>query len=396
MKLLLLDQGLSARTGHNAATLEELVLQAASPCGIALTCATASSLDRTGLAGLPCEWRPVFRLHGYARFLSDSDSHEPLLQRLTDLCVEDLRQLDLAAYDLVLMPTAYPVHLAALAQHLKSIRAPRLCIGLLMPPSFWACDARAAQWLDAVMQQSIDALQMQPDVSFFSESGEYRTGSTVLWLPTLLPPIADRTHDWIAAQLALPLPEADEDAVERPLVFGFFGDPSPRKGFELLAHCIQGGLPGGAHLSVALPTRHEALAGALNGTAPSVTARTLGPGNAQYLEAMQAVDVVLAFYDPAVYGMQMSGQKSAQPFLRSVSTQLSRLGRERTRDHSRASTSLPCEDRSPSSGPVARQIGAWPMFRSYSQVCGISRSTSGNGRLSAAVTKSSPGTTVTR
>ncbi|RZI87328.1 MAG: hypothetical protein EOP78_19270, partial [Variovorax sp.] len=97
MKLLLLDPGLSARTGHNAATLEELVLQAASPRGIALTCATASSLDRTGLAGLPCEWRPVFRLHGYARFLSDSDSHEPLLQRLTDLCVEDLRQLDLAA-----------------------------------------------------------------------------------------------------------------------------------------------------------------------------------------------------------------------------------------------------------------------------------------------------------
>lgn len=307
MKLLLLDPGLSARTGHNAATLEELVLQAASPCGIALTCATASSLDRTGLAGLPCEWRPVFRLHGYARFLSDSDSHEPLLQRLTDLCVEDLRQLDLAAYDLVLMPTAYPVHLAALAQHLKSIRAPRLCIGLLMPPSFWACDARAAQWLDAVMQQSIDALQMQPGVSFFSENGEYRTGSTVLWLPTLLPPIADRTHDWIAAQLALPLPEADEDAVERPLVFGFFGDPSPRKGFELLLHGIQGGLPDGVHLSVALPTRHEALAGALNGTAPNVTARTLGPGNAQYLEAMQAVDVVLAFYDPAVYGMQMSG-----------------------------------------------------------------------------------------
>ena len=35
-------------------------------------------------------------------------------------------------------------------------------------------------------------------------------------------------------------------------------------------------------------------------------------------------------------------QKSAQPLRRSVSTQLVRLGRERTRDHSRASTSLPC------------------------------------------------------
>ncbi|RYF34771.1 MAG: hypothetical protein EOO26_03295 [Comamonadaceae bacterium] len=247
----------------------------------------------------------MFRLHGYARFLSDSDSHEALLQRLIALCVDDLLQLDLATYDLVLMPTAYPVHLAALAEHLKTLPLPRLRIGLLMPPAFWACDARAAQWLEASVQQSLDALRAMPGVALFGESGQYRAGSTVLALPTLLSPIADCTHDWIAAQVAQPSPE--NETIGRPLVFGFFGDPSPRKGFELLIHCVRGGLPTGARLVVALPERHEGLSVSLDGCGPSVTAHALEAGNAPYLKAMQAVDVVLAFYDPAVYGTQMSG-----------------------------------------------------------------------------------------
>ncbi len=49
-----------------------------------------------------------------------------------------------------------------------------------------------------------------------------------------------------------------------------------------------------------------------------------------------------------------NAQKSEHPFLRSVSTQLVSCGRERTRVHSRASTSSPCcAVRLAPSGPVA-------------------------------------------
>ncbi|RZL90791.1 MAG: hypothetical protein EOP76_15025 [Variovorax sp.] len=306
MKLLLLDPGLSTRSGHNAATLEEVAAHALASGTIELTCASAISLDPANFGGIACTWRPVFRLHGYSRFLNDSDSHEALLRRLTALCMEDLRQLDLAGYDLVLMPTAYPIHLAALSMCVQQLPALRLRVGLLMPPTFWACDAQAAAWLEQLTHGAIDALRAQPGVWLYSETGHYGAGAATVPTATLLPPIAAGTRDWLLDQLARQQ-ALDDRPADRPVVFGYFGDPSTRKGFELLMHCVQNGLPAGMRLSFILPEGHHALAARLDGCGTAVSARTLGAGNIPYLKAMRDVDVVLAFYDPAVYRRQMSG-----------------------------------------------------------------------------------------
>ena len=77
--------------------------------------------------------------------------------------------------------------------------------------------------------------------------------------------------------------------------------------------------------------------------------------------------------------MQLASQKSAHPFLLPVSMQLVRFGRERTRDHSCASKSMPDSLSSLSSDPVARQMGAGLMLRSKVYVFEGSSNLSGTG-----------------
>ncbi len=301
MKLLVLDPGLSARAGHNAAMLEELALQATASPALELACATAAGFDAAAFGDIGgCDWQPVFRVHGYARFLSDSASHEALLQRLTALCLEDLERLDLRSPGLLLMPTAYPIHLAALARCLP--RSARLRVGLLMPPRFWACDARAAQWLAAVMREAIAALRAHPGVRLHSDVPQYRIDGALVPTEMLLPPLADATAQWMAAQRV----PHDDNGAARPLRFGFFGEPSARKGFGPLLACLRAGLPPGAQVVLALPPGHAALAAQLEGV-DGVSARALPADNRSYLQALAEVDVVLLGYDPAVYDAQMSG-----------------------------------------------------------------------------------------
>jgi hypothetical protein len=75
MKNLLLSPDLFAGTGHERALLEELALELRGRPGVQLVCAVASTVDVDALAPLPCALRPVFRLHGYAKFEAEPGGH---------------------------------------------------------------------------------------------------------------------------------------------------------------------------------------------------------------------------------------------------------------------------------------------------------------------------------
>ncbi|AMM25091.1 hypothetical protein [Variovorax sp. PAMC 28711] len=302
MRLLLLDPGLAQRSGHNAAMLEEFAVQAAATPGFTIVCAASWAVDRAAFADLPCEVISAFRVNGYSGFVSDTESHETLLQDLLATCLEDLARLDLAGIDGVLMPTAYPVHLAAVARWLAHTPAVRLACGLLMPPRFWAGNARAEVWLGDLMRDTLTALSVRPGTVLYSESSRYRLRATEFDTPMLLPPWADATLDWVRSRTT-----ADARAMDRTLRFGFFGAPTVRKGVHPLLAVIGGGLPHATSIVFALPHGHETLAAQWNHPARGVGASTLPRGNRAYLAAMSEVDVVLAFYDPTAYADQMSG-----------------------------------------------------------------------------------------
>ena len=304
MRVLLLDPGLSHRAGHNAAMLEEFAQHAALTPGFSVVCACSVALDAAAFVDIGCELRPVFRLNGYSGFLSDTESHESLLHDLLTTCLEDLAHLDLDGFDAMLMPTVYPIHLAAAAAWLDAASAPtlRVACGLLMPPRFWAGNARAALWLEDLMRDSVHALGARPNTVLYSESARYRLGKSELATPMLLPPWADANADQAVAHANVELSFAD-----RTLRFGFFGAPTLRKGAQHLSNVLASGLPSGTSISIALPEAHAALATQWNDPARRIHAYTQARGNAQYLAAMADVDVVLAFYDPAAYVDQMSG-----------------------------------------------------------------------------------------
>ena len=304
MRVLLLDPGLSHRTGHNAAMLEEFAQHAALTSGFSVVCACSVALDAAAFEDIGCELRPVFRLNGYSGFLSDTESHEALLQELLTTCLEDLAHLELDGFDAMLMPTAFPIHLAAVAAWLDAAPSPtlRFACGLLMPPRFWAGNARAALWLEDLMHDSLHALAGRPNTVLYSESARYRLGKSAFATPMLLPPWADANTDRVASHAGIEPWSAD-----RTLRFGFFGAPTLRKGAQHLSNLLASGLPSGTSISIALPEAYAALATQWNDPTRRIHARALARGNAHYLAAMADVDVVLACYDPANYADQMSG-----------------------------------------------------------------------------------------
>lgn len=301
MRLLLLDPGLSHRSGHNAAMLEEFAQHAAATPGWSLACACSATLDPAAFEDIACVLQPVFRVNGYSGFLSDTDSHAALLHDLLTTCAEDLALLDWASFDFVLMPTAYPVHLAAVAHWLGGAPALRLAAGLLMPPRFWSGNARAAHWLEALMQDTLATLAQRPNTVLYSEVAHDAAG-TAFAAPMLLPPWSDASSAWVGARVAIAPPHT-QGAVR----FGFFGAPTVRKGAQHLANVLATGLPADTSISIALPAGHEAMAARWHDPARRIDARTLPHGNRHYLAAMSEVDAVVAFYDPIAYAGQMSG-----------------------------------------------------------------------------------------
>lgn len=299
MHLLILDPGLSVRAGHNASMAEELAAEVAGHPGIDLTVACCAALDAKAFAGVPARFRPVFRLDGYARICAQDLADPARMAACRQLIAEDLAALDLSRYDAILMPTAYPLHLRGLADHVDSLAHTQLLCGLLMPAAFWAVPATVEPAIGALFEEAVGLLR-GTNAFFYTESGRYAFPGGTANTPTLLPPICHATEH-LMEDLAAASSQGET------LSIGYFGSPFTSKGFNLMLAAIDRGLPPQVKFVIRLPPGHEDRCRTINAASPQVDATSRSMSNEDFLREMAAVDVVLALYDPQQYADRMSG-----------------------------------------------------------------------------------------
>jgi len=244
----------------------------------------------------------VFRVNGYARFSGSTFAQTSSLAELRRAVEEDLAAVAPEDYDAVLMPTAYPLHLEALARRLASRPDNAALVGLLMPPGFWAEDAHAEAGLQRLMAAALQAIQALPRARVYSETGTYSLGTNgQLRLPVMLPPASRATADLCAAL------RAHRGKRGNDVRFGFFGAPFASKGFGHVIAAAQMGLAESARLVLRLPAGMDERCTMLSQLSSRIDAESCARSNAEYLRAMADVDVVLVAYDPAHYATKMSG-----------------------------------------------------------------------------------------
>lgn len=299
MKVLLIDPGLSNARGHNAAIAHELHA-ALSGCA-RLRIAASRSVQPSSFGALAAALAPAFGIDGYAKFGPNELTDAAVVKRLRAAIDADVRALQAHRYDVLLMPTAYPMHLEALARCRDGLGSASLTVGMLMPPQFWAADDSVVPVLEHMLLDSMMALSERPGTVFYCETGSYALGLQRLSLPVLLPPVSAAT-----AQLMARLQSACT-SLKQPLRFGFFGQPFLSKGFGHVLTLAQSGMPAHARLVVRLPAGYDELCAQLNAAGPHIDATSRPMTNGEYLEQMAHVDVVIAAYDPAHYALKMSG-----------------------------------------------------------------------------------------
>jgi hypothetical protein len=299
MKVLLVDPGLNGRTGHNGALAEELDRELSGRVDFRI--AGNARVRADDFRDLRAPISAAFRVSGYAKYAARQLADSRLMSSFRSAIDEDLAALDIDACDLILMPTVYPLHLEALARRAGRLQRQRLTFGMLMPPEYWAADASAAAAVEQIMLDAVQHLYGQTDALFYSETGAYHFGAQRISMPLLLPPVSAATGNLLAR---LEREAANPAETTR---FGFFGAPFPAKGFDHLLGLARHGVPDGAQLVVRLPAGHEDICSRLNALSPHIDARSQAMTNADYLQQMAQVDVVLAAYDPEHYALKMSG-----------------------------------------------------------------------------------------
>lgn len=299
MKVLLVDPGLHGRTGHNGALAEELDRELSGR--IELHIAGSTRVRASDFADLRATIAPAFRVGGYAKYAARQFADERMILSLRRAVDEDFAALGIDGYDLILMPTVYPLHLEGLARRAADLQRQRFAFGMLMPPDYWASDVSAASTLEQIMLDAVQHLYGHTDALFYSETGAYHLGAQRIAMPLLLPPVSAPTAELLARL------EREARSASGTTRFGFFGAPFPTKGFEHLLALARRGLPEGARLVVRLPAGHEDLCTRLNGLSRQVDASSRATTNAEYLQEMAQVDVVLTAYDPDHYALKMSG-----------------------------------------------------------------------------------------
>jgi len=300
MKILVLDPGLSARLGHNAAIAEELGLELRGRPGVELTFAGSSTLIPADFEDLTGTFLPAFRLDGYAHFGAGDFSDPQRNERIRTFLASELQALRPSSFDVILMPTAYPLHLQAVADSARLLGKAQFQCGLLMPASFWANDAAAFQHLATVFEAAI--LQLQgANCLFYTETGRFALGDASVRTPVLLPPVSAAT-----ASLMETLAQAGSNPAEE-LRVGYFGSPFTSKGFNVLLETIARGLPPHVRIVLRLPPGHAERCATLRAQSPQVDATSRAMSNGEFLREMASVDVVFGLYDPAHYSEKMSG-----------------------------------------------------------------------------------------
>lgn len=309
MRIAYIDPGLSSRNGHNASMLDEFDTALVVERGHEVSYLAAASADPGAFDGLVGTLKPTFRIDGYARPGLADLFDEQRMNRIDAAMDADLQAAGvLDACDAILMPTAYPLHLRALARRANALAGRRVALGLLLPVRFWGGgDNACEQRIGSIFADSIDRLNAGADLFAYSETGAFNFGAdSSICLATLLPPLAapNALH---VQQLA---------AQQRTLAsvkprLGFFGSPFTSKGFGLIVEAAQrlarDGVEPAVRVLFRLPAGHEQACRQLNALAPWIDATSRQADNRQYLEEMAGVDIVFGCYDPREYGAKMSG-----------------------------------------------------------------------------------------
>lgn len=308
MRIAYIDPGLSCRQGHNAAMVEEFDQALVAERGHEVVYHCSADVRARDFADLRGRVSPTFRVDGYARPAAADLFEAARFERIVGAIVGDLnRAPGLADSDLLLMPTAYPLHLQALARRLPTLAGRRVVLGLLLPANFWSEDPAAAHRIGELFAQSVGALAASTELFAYSETGVFRCGEDTLRVATLLPPLARAR----SAQVRRLADVSVDTSADRPWVLGYFGSPFLGKGIGLLfdaaSALAQSGSAPGVELRIRLPEGHEPVCERFNALAPWIDATSRRTDNGAYLQQMAQVDAVCAFYDPQSYATKMSG-----------------------------------------------------------------------------------------
>lgn len=306
MKIVIIDPGCSGPAGHNGSLFEEFGRELPA-LGFTPTYLVSRRTPRGALAMPGMAVLPLFAFDGYTRNGPAFTDEAACAATLAQIEAE-LRSVDWQGVAAVLMPTVYPLHLIALARVLPTVvpaDTVRVSLGFLMPVSFWVEQSEIAEQLGALMLSATQLLQHHGPTLAYAESGRYAFGETVLDLPRLLPPVSLQTDRLVAA-----LREPAETGAESSVRFGFFGSAFGSKGIALLHRAVQQRCAAGNwphRVDLVLPAGAKGIVDNFSGFGPKVQATSRARTNAEFLQAMAAVDVVLLPYDPAHYGDKLSG-----------------------------------------------------------------------------------------
>jgi hypothetical protein len=286
MKVAYIDPGLQARAGHNGAMLEEFDQALAAERGHSMHCLVGGRAQETDWPGLHSSLIRTNALDGYSQLPAADAGDHAALDRLIARAEEDWRNLGvLDSAELILMPTAYPIHLAALARLAPALRGRRLVIGMLMSPSFWCKNSGGERLIGQMMAEALDTLAQSTELLVYSETGrlDLLAGLSVN-VPTLPPPLAARSGqrmDSLASRSGIA-------CTHELSTIGFFGSPFTSKGFGVLMDAVN-------HLAARLsaptlrlvfrlPSGFDEISDRLNALAPWIDARSYTMSNSAYLK----------------------------------------------------------------------------------------------------------------
>jgi len=189
--------------------------------------------------------------------------------------------------------------LRALASRLRKTRDTRVAIGLMLSTSYWTKEPRMASFLGAMTSAALSELSCH-ECFVYSENGEFDQTSA------LLLPISTQTLTCISE---LETARGFHTRAQE-LRMGYFGRPSLEKGFNSITEVIGTGLMDGrtdVTFDFFLPPTYAIVSNQISQLSPVVRTSACFRDNRRYIEDMMSVDVVLCFYDPGFYGLQMSG-----------------------------------------------------------------------------------------
>ena len=309
MKIAYLDPALSFFGGHNYAMLQEFDAELSRDASHQVTYLCSRGVEQLKFDDLNGRMEATFQTHGYAKLSKDDVEDTVKINQIISLIASELLHSQaFTECDAILMPTACPLHLAALSTVAERIGKKRLAVGFILPAKFWSIDNKSTEKIKAIFAECVTKLQTSMHLILYSEIGRFHFNERETRLPTLLPPLSEKSINKIRTIINSGM---SAEGRQRKSI-GFFGAPEPSKGIEPLLQAIRNIVKNSyetcVNLVLRLPPGFEKLCDELNSSARWIDAKCEKLSNADYLNQMHDVDLVWAFYDPLAYAdFRMSG-----------------------------------------------------------------------------------------